>query len=1501
MPRGGGEADKIGNHYESVWTVDALINLHRGRYCEMEIESFGEDSAGVEFQAKTESGTVEFHSLKRQTQSTEWSIAALTGPAPSTGRSILGDLAEKLDRHPTARLKFISATGANRLRELIDRARNVADVSEFRSILSEKLSNQFNVMVRNLTGGDEAQCLSILKSVEEIPRGHDDLIRSVDQRIEEYFHLTDGGPMNSADLRRELAEFAIRNLGRKLNIADVRDHVESLGYGIRDWKNNKRIRDLQESTNEAYRSVAEAELINGGSITRSEAVVVLGHLTRSECRGVLVKAPAGFGKSCLIAQVVSGLVEREIECLCIRMDNFQPCQTTMQVGKQLDLPDSPARILAGIADGDACVLVVDQLDAMSLVSGRHSSMWDVFQRLLNEVAGYPNMYLLLACRDFDLEHDARLRGLANKFSGFEQVTIEKLTQEQIFESIELAGHEKIGLSDKQHEILSCPFHLLLFLEGDPTKPFSTSLDLYNEFWDRKRFKLKERLGREAAWDEVIEYLTHRMSEDQLLFAPSIGIDQYSDDVKAMVSEHVLVRSGESLRFFHESFFDYAFARHFCRARENIVNLLESSEQHMFRRSQVRQILTFRRGSDRRRYLADLKELLESEKVRFHIKRMVASALGQIADPQHDEWEIIQHYFLETDLSRYVSVACRDHVGWFDTLNDHGYLEKWLASSETIWINAAIWILEASDLHNERSEQIAAMIAPYLGRGGDWTKRLQRIMSWGISHKSKAMSDIYLAMIRDGSYDDFQSPTSGDSDFWTQHYNAEKESPRFLIDVLATWFEKTASDCDDGKSDKFMDRCKLNHSHCGTKIIAKAGQDDPVYFAQRMLPIIRDVVLQSLEATRNDGRDRAWPYITGREDHFDIDDVTLDQLAASLGHIAKEKPGLLREIVGDMPATNSGTFAYLLLKAWIENAGEFADECVEYILRNESRLDVGPGGRISCMALAAISPYCTDENLTAIESLINGYCDEYESRTPQIRGRDELYLLRCLDSDRISEPTKMRIEMLERKFPNLPEQSISLIESFGWSVEKSSIPDEKSALLRDENWISAMRKYPGSRPLGNQLREATRTDRIRFAQLALNMDDDLHPDFFTEILHGISNRFCDVKKEDRESEALQRQRFPLELLEKALARIHRLPERPCGSAIVTTIGVFAKRTFSKSTLEILCCYALNDPSPLPSDTNVDFGDESLIGLAINSVRGQAAESISHLLFADETRYDVLMPTLEALVCDESMAVRAAAINSVLPALNFESQAAIELFSAACGGKPEIASAYTWKNFCNYAVLKDPDAILSLIEEAFRSDTPKSIKNATALIAHAHLSEIDTGTLLKEARNGTDDMRRKLASVYAHNIDNEHVGKKCQMALVDFYDDSSEEVRQRVGLAFSGLSGDFLREHETSLLAFISSRSFETYPESLLRSMEQSSVELPEVTCAAAERVLGFLGEEGTHIAYHGSMIARSISKLVVRQYEQTRSEVMKVRCLDLIDKMERVGYMGISDELSRLER
>ena len=76
---------------------------------------------------------------------------------------------------------------------------------------------------------------------------------------------------------------------------------------------------------------------------------------------------------------------------------------------------------------------------------------------------------------------------------------------------------------------------------------------------------------------------------------------------------------------------------------------------------------------------------------------------------------------------------------------------------------------------------------------------------------------------------------------------------------------------------------------------------------------------------------------------------------------------------------------------------------------------------------------------------------------------------------------------------------------------------------------------------------------------------------------------------------------------------------------------------------------------------------------------------------------------------------------------------------------------------------------------------------------------------------------------------------------------------------------------------------------------------KIICRAGERILEFLGEEGTHIAYHSSMVAQSISKLIVRQYEQSTDAETKKQCLDLIDQMERVGYLGIDAELNRIDR
>jgi len=52
---------------------------------------------------------------------------------------------------------------------------------------------------------------------------------------------------------------------------------------------------------------------------------------------------------------------------------------------------------------------------------------------------------------------------------------------------------------------------------------------------------------------------------------------------------------------------------------------------------------------------------------------------------------------------------------------------------------------------------------------------------------------------------------------------------------------------------------------------------------------------------------------------------------------------------------------------------------------------------------------------------------------------------------------------------------------------------------------------------------------------------------------------------------------------------------------------------------------------------------------------------------------------------------------------------------------------------------------------------------------------------------------------------------------------------------------------------------------------------------------------------GGRAAVVIAKIVVRLYAQTQDAAIQSRCLSIIDEMERHNFLGVSDELQRLDR
>jgi hypothetical protein len=341
-------------------------------------------------------------------------------------------------------------------------------------------------------------------------------------------------------------------------------------------------------------------------IPRNEAETVIKKLTseKAESRqSILISGVAGVGKSGVILQVLETLHEQGIPVLAFRVDRLKYSLLPDHIGDQLGLPGSPASVLAAIAQKRLCVLIIDQLDAVSFASGHNPDLFDSIDRIIQQALVHSNIRIVLVCRQFDLNNDHKLKRLIAPEKGIaDTISVNPLSHTVVRQAVSDLGLNVNRLREKQLDLLSIPLHLGLLSHIAKNKNiealnFESTKDLYDKFWSDKQDVLNSRLNRPVKWTKIIDALCKSISKKQILSAPKETIDNYDRDAKAMVSEHILIFDGKRYSFFHESFFDYAFARRFFGRGDELLSLLSSSEQDLFRRDQVRQILFYERDID----------------------------------------------------------------------------------------------------------------------------------------------------------------------------------------------------------------------------------------------------------------------------------------------------------------------------------------------------------------------------------------------------------------------------------------------------------------------------------------------------------------------------------------------------------------------------------------------------------------------------------------------------------------------------------------------------------------------------------------------------------------------------------------------------------------------------------------------------------------------------------------------------------------------------------------
>jgi hypothetical protein len=1147
----------------------------------------------------------------------------------------------------------------------------------------------------------------------------------------------------------------------------------------------------------------------------------------------------------------------------------------------------------------------------------------VYDRLREEALSTPNMKLVLACRTFDLESDHRLRALTRDKGQFRRVDLGLLSEGTVAGALWSAGIAPDRLSVGAKEILRTPLHLFLYLEAaDRANPeFAGIGQLFDRYWERKQQRAAGRVREPSTWPAAIFALCDALSERQALTAPAATLDEWPEARAALISEHVLVLEGSDVRFFHESFFDYAFARRFCARRQELVEWLGHSEQHLFRRGQVRQILSYLRDHDRSAYSVQLDRLLRASTVRFHLKKMVLQWLGSLPDPSDDEWQVLQPLLDDPQLGLHVPIVLRTGLGWFDLLHRNGTLLAWLNSGNDRLIEIGLqtfWYLEVRRL---RSAIVAGVLRQFRGRDAVWDQRLRVFFRWHGMHHSREMQDLFLDLLSDGLFDGGDEDNEGT--WWQSLTEAATEAPAFVVDAISRWLDREIARLE---ATGALDTMAQGRDREVAGIIQPAADRAALAYARQIFPRVAQLVELTADPRRA-GRDRTWP---GRStgSGLGVYGAILDGLVQAMRRLATDSPQIIEELTNGCHNTQSETIALILFRTWSANPLHFALACGRFLTQNPRWLDFGYAAwfdgngeaAISREAISLIVPHLPADLRLNLEAAAASFSDDWEREHPEHFGRIAHLLLEAFGEANLSEVGRRTLQELRIRFPDadltLPTDDGDVARIVG-----SPIPPEETARFTDEQWLAAMRQFnegrgsPHSDPtrgtaveLSRVLEQQARSERARFAGLVHQMEDTIHPLYFSAILDGLLGS-ASLPEDQRavDNEALRQ--FDTGVLLVVVRRLHDLPGKPCGREICRAFGRMANRAIPESDLTILKYCAIEDPDPAatshrgPEPEGRAADPEHLHAAGVNSVRGAAARAIGELLFGDYTRAGLLLPTLERMAADPSLAVRTCIFQALLPLLNHDNDrpTAVRLCLAACREADTLLGADTLEHFIHYASFKHYIDLRPLLMRMLASTDQAAVRAASRQIClaafHVEAAEADATAVLA----GTDNMRLAAAEIYSRNLAHQSIEETCSSRLRRLFNDKSEEIRRKAGNCFLFLGGQDVGRHEALIRAYVESQAFPSPHDDLLRRLADSTWQLPDVVLRIADRFIETRGNRAGDFQHAEFSDGSQVAKLIVRLYAQSSDEAAKRRCLDHIDQMELHGFFGIDQELHRVDR
>lgn len=445
-------------------------------------------------------------------------------------------------------------------------------------------------------------------------------------------------------------------------------------------------------------------------IKREEVGIILNWIAKDTDktdpkRVALLYGSAGVGKSVVMHDVLLELEQKE-EYLVLGLKTDQiEFGDTEDLSKRMHLAKPLVTIIKEMAQkAKRVVVLIDQIDALSLsLSSNRTPLRSIF-KLIEQIKSIPHVRVVISCRPYDLEYDPILNDMKIETKW----ELKNLSSGRV-KSILKSHNLEECISEQLLAFLGNPLHLYLYLKvmpfGKLRNPITEEV-LYDGLW--RIFVIEINANKREKVLKLLDAMVDAMYWRQELFVHKQEFESnYNDELNYLLSNGLLLcTSNGRVQFFHQTMFDYIYARRFVENKYDLLKELSNQHQGLFSRAAVKSIFSFLRETNPGLYIQNMNRLLfdkgETEEYcyRFHLKSLILSNMEFFDEPKQEELKLIDRKIFYDSLYMSVIFESVHNCNWLNAIwkiidNNGGwaalskeYKEKTiLMCSRTLWDDA----------------------------------------------------------------------------------------------------------------------------------------------------------------------------------------------------------------------------------------------------------------------------------------------------------------------------------------------------------------------------------------------------------------------------------------------------------------------------------------------------------------------------------------------------------------------------------------------------------------------------------------------------------------------------------------------------------------------------------------------------------------------------------------------------------------------------------------------